>query len=90
MKNTEEENKAVCELEAIISRFNEELSAWRARSGMQVDFQWSYVKDNFGEENLKNLRLYSVSRTIYRRPPPSPEHMSAQLGDIEAALAKTV
>lgn len=90
MKNTPEEDQYVSDLEAIVSRFNEDLAAWRHRSGMQVDFQWAYHRDDFGEENLKNLRVFSVSRTIYRRPPPSPERISAQLGDIESALEKTI
>jgi hypothetical protein len=90
MKNTPEEDQYVSDLEAIVSKFNEDLASWRQRSGMQVDFQWSYKRDNFGEENLKNLRLFSVSRTIYRRPPPEPTHMAATLGEMEAALEKTI
>lgn len=89
MKNTEEENKYVADLEAIVSQFNESLAAWRDRSGMQVDFQWAYKPDQFGEDNLKSLRIWSVSRTIYRRPAPAPEHIAARLGDMEAALEKS-
>lgn len=81
MKNTEKEELAVAQLQAIVAHFNAGFEAWRREHGMVANFGWSYARNEQGEEAPKILQLYSVDRIIFRKPPPSPEFIRAHLGN---------
>jgi hypothetical protein len=82
MKNSEKEDLAVAQLQAIVAHFNAGFESWRAEHGMVANFGWSYTRNDQGEEAPKVLQLYSVDRIIFRKPPPSPDFLRARLNEM--------
>lgn len=81
MMRTEEEEKAVAGLQAIVNAFNIAFDSWRQEYGMVAEFSWSYTRSG-SDEALKRMEVSGIDRIVYRKEPPTAEHFKQRLDEL--------
>lgn len=82
MKRTEQEEKAVASLQAIVNSFNVAFDAWGQEFGAVAEFSWAFQRIEGTPDAAKHLAIAGIDRIIYRRPAPSAEQFRHRLDEL--------